>query len=134
MAFWSSGDCSHFRSILHRVLHSLLTERLQNCREEGIKMDDISSWIDELVARKEYSFFCAVPHEYINDNFNLCGLRAVTPRYSSLLNLIVGPPGPITSEAVTLYGLIHARYILTTMGLSSMVRDLLSFYSVFLFL
>ena len=71
--------------------------------------------------------FCQVERAYIEDGFNLYGLRACVSNYSDCLDLILDRIGPedsddshLTQSACILYGLIHARYIVTTHGLDSM--------------
>ena len=71
--------------------------------------------------------FCQVERSYIEDSFNLYGLRACVSNFSDCLDLILDRIGPedsddshLTQSACTLYGLIHARYIVTTHGLDSM--------------
>ena len=71
--------------------------------------------------------FCQVERAYIEDGFNLYGLRACVSNFSDCLDLILDRIGPedsddshLTQSACTLYGLIHARYIVTTHGLDSM--------------
>ncbi len=71
--------------------------------------------------------FCQVERAYIEDGFNLYGLRVCVSNYSDCLDLILDRIGPedsddshLTQNACTLYGLIHARYIVTTHGLDSM--------------
>jgi hypothetical protein len=71
--------------------------------------------------------FCHVERAYIEDGFNLYGLRACVSNYSDCLDLILDRIGQedsgdsdLTQSACALYGLIHARYIVTTHGLDSM--------------
>ena len=71
--------------------------------------------------------FCEVERAYIEDGFNLYGLRACVSNFSDCLDLILDRIGPddsddshLTQSACTLYGLIHARYIVTAHGLDSM--------------
>lgn len=72
--------------------------------------------------------FCEVERSYIEDGFNLYGLRAFVSNFSDCLDLILDRFGPdddsddsqLTQSACTLYGLIHARYILTAHGLDAM--------------
>jgi len=71
--------------------------------------------------------FCAVERSYIEDGFNLYGLRASVTNFSDCLDLILDRIGPddsddshLTQSACTLYSLIHARYILTAHGLDKM--------------
>jgi hypothetical protein len=67
------------------------------------------------------------------DNFNLYGLRSVVPNYRECIDMILDfhsnseeePDdwsGELLTSARDLYGLIHARFILTTRGLQLMVR------------
>ena len=71
--------------------------------------------------------FCEVEKSYIEDGFNLYGLRACVSNFSDCLDLILDRIGPddsddshLTQSACTLYGLIHARYIITAHGLDAM--------------
>lgn len=67
--------------------------------------------------------------DYIADRFNLTGLNTEVPYYSQALDLILDQLEEDLSEDVQeevekvarhLYGLIHARFILTTRGLQKM--------------
>jgi Casein kinase II regulatory subunit len=77
---------------------------------------------------KGHEMFCEVERSYIEDGFNLYGLRACVSNFSDCLDLILDRFGPdddsddsqLTQSACTLYGLIHARYILTAHGLDAM--------------
>ena len=71
--------------------------------------------------------FCKVERSYIEDGFNLYGLRACVSNFSDCLDLILDRIGPddsddshLTQSACTLYMLIHARYIITAHGLDAM--------------
>ena len=71
--------------------------------------------------------FCEVERSYIEDGFNLYGLRACVSNFSDCLDLILDRIGPddsddshLTQSACTLYSLIHARYIITAHGLDAM--------------
>ena len=76
---------------------------------------------------KGHDFFCEVERSYIEDGFNLYGLRACVSNFSDCLDLILDRIGPddsddshLTQSACTLYALIHARYIITAHGLDAM--------------
>jgi casein kinase II subunit beta len=71
--------------------------------------------------------FCEVERSFIEDGFNLYGLRGSVNNFSDCLDLILDRIGPddsddsnLTQSAFTLYGLIHARYIVTAHGLDAM--------------
>jgi len=84
-------------------------------------------WIQWFCGLKGHEMFCEVERAYIEDGFNLYGLRACVPNFSDCLDLILDRIGPddsddshLTQSACTLYGLIHARYIITAHGLDAM--------------
>lgn len=84
-------------------------------------------WIQWFCGLKGHEMFCEVERAYIEDGFNLYGLRACVSNFSDCLDLILDRIGPddsddshLTKSACTLYGLIHARYIVTAHGLDSM--------------
>ncbi|AMD22248.1 HGL092Wp [Eremothecium sinecaudum] len=130
-------------------------------------------WIPAFCSRFGHEFFCQVPTEFIEDDFNLTGLSPNFPLYRPALDLIMGyepasyeedeilevdvtgngvssndgdlnrsngngvvkrSPGGESRErqsvdksmvehsAEQLYGLIHARYILTKQGLQAMAE------------
>jgi len=84
-------------------------------------------WIQWFCGLKGHEMFCEVERSYIEDGFNLYGLRACVANFSDCLDLILDRIGPddsddshLTQSACTLYGLIHARYIITSHGLDAM--------------
>ncbi|KAJ2538023.1 casein kinase 2 regulatory subunit [Coemansia sp. RSA 1933] len=90
------------------------------------------SWISWFCSLKGHEYFCEVPEDFITDEFNLTGLGQAVNYYVEALDMILDsedendePLDPnkiedIDSSAETLYGLIHARYILTRNGLCQM--------------
>lgn len=102
------------------------------------------AWIAWFLSTKGNEYFCEVDEEYILDRFNLTGLNAEVQHYSQALDLITDAMGksvnPVTttakypaedelndegresleSSARHLYGLIHARFVITSRGLSKM--------------
>jgi casein kinase II subunit beta len=89
-----------------------------------------ASWYCSLSGNK---FFCDIDKSYIEDNFNLYGLKAFVPKdYNKAMDTILDRLGPeqeteeIARSAALLYGMIHARYIITSHGLESMHRKYLN--------
>ncbi|GFZ00719.1 casein kinase II beta chain 1 [Actinidia rufa] len=83
---------------------------------------------------EEMNFFCEVDDEYIQDDFNLCGLSSQVPYYDYALDLILDVESShgdifteeqnelVESAAEMLYGLIHVRYILAAKGMATMLE------------
>ncbi|KAG6792081.1 hypothetical protein POTOM_001224 [Populus tomentosa] len=132
---------------------------------------DETSWISWFCNLRGNEFFCEVDDDYIQDDFNLCGLSSQVPYYDYALDLILDIESShgvisfllqncivhlaifmnpllllvccfeltddkvyisrdmfteeqnelVESAAEMLYGLIHARYILTSKGMAAMV-------------
>lgn len=87
-----------------------------------------SSWIGWFCSLKGNEFFCEVEEEYIEDEFNLTGLSSQVAPFRESLEVILGMepstdiPDNVLEAAETLYGLIHARFILTNFGLMQMIE------------
>ncbi|OEL28463.1 putative casein kinase II subunit beta-4, partial [Dichanthelium oligosanthes] len=93
-----------------------------------------TSWIAWFCSLRGNEFFCEIDDDYIQDDFNLCGLSNQVPYYDYALDLILDIESSngdvfteeqnelIESSAEMLYGLIHARYILTSKGLAAMLE------------
>jgi casein kinase II subunit beta len=88
------------------------------------------SWFCSL---KGNEFFAEVETDFIQDDFNLTGLSAQVPYYEYALDTILDAESTSTasltkdqqesieSAAELLYGLIHARYIITPRGMAAML-------------
>ncbi|KAL2491340.1 Casein kinase II subunit beta [Abeliophyllum distichum] len=95
---------------------------------------DDTSWISWFCNLRGNELFCEVDDEYIQDDFNLCGLSSQVPYYDYALDLILDVESShgdmfteeqnelIESAAEMLYGLIHVRYILTSKGMAAMLE------------
>lgn len=98
----------------------------RNSSETSSFIDE--SWIQWFCSLTGNHFFCEVDRSFIEDSFNLFGLKQYLPRdYSRALDIILDKLGPNDAEneelsrsAALLYGLVHARYIITAHGLEAM--------------
>lgn len=86
-------------------------------------------WIDRFLNSEQNSFLCSIDRSFIEDSFNLYGLRSEVRNYSRAIAIILDQlyedaddTDPFDKGAVKLYGLIHARYILTSHGLEKMYQ------------
>ncbi|CCF58916.1 hypothetical protein KAFR_0F03200 [Kazachstania africana CBS 2517] len=120
--------------------------------EDSVTYDE---WIPSFCSRFGHEFFCQVPTDFIEDDFNMTSLSQEVPHYRKALDLILDLEAMSDEEeeeeeieeesdidiksndntnnrtvnrsiiehsAEQLYGLIHARYILTKQGLQAMAE------------
>jgi len=91
---------------------------------------DELGWISWFCTQPGYELFCEVDKLWIEDSFNLFGLKNYFPHndFTKMLDVILdkgGAANTISDEDVDvsiLYGMIHSRYIITTQGLTSMMH------------
>ncbi|KAJ3413234.1 casein kinase 2 regulatory subunit [Chytridiales sp. JEL 0842] len=90
-------------------------------------------WMEWFLSIKGHEFFCEVDEEYIMDRFNLTGLNNEVPHYTTAFELMTdGLEDELDDDLRTeveaaarhLYGLIHARFIITHRGLVKMYEKL----------
>lgn len=104
-----------------------------NDSSELTASENDESWITWFINLRGHDYFCEIDEEYIQDDFNLQGLTTIVPFYDYALDMMLDvelPEGTLTddqqeiveSAAIILYGLIHARFILTSRGMQRMVR------------
>lgn len=89
-----------------------------------------STWVEWFCGQKGNEFFVEVEEEYIQDDFNLTGLSQVVPYYDTALSIILDEEDEerlpeedqevIETASHMLYGLIHARFILTSRGIQAL--------------
>jgi casein kinase II subunit beta len=89
-------------------------------------------WIQWFCDLEGHEFFVEVEIDYIKDTFNLYGLKERIPKFNEAMKMILSSDSPdsedlndqsfleIYQSAMDLYGLIHARYIISPRGLTMM--------------
>jgi len=91
----------------------------------GTDIDEEVTWIEWFCHLKGNEFFVEVDDEYIQDDFNLTHLNKEVQYYEQALNTILDYDDQevtikeeekplVEHNAQMLYGLIHARFILTS--------------------
>ncbi|KAF1984763.1 hypothetical protein K402DRAFT_335915 [Aulographum hederae CBS 113979] len=87
-------------------------------------------WRDWFISSRGNEYFCEIDEDYLTDRFNLTGLNTEVQYYQYALDLVTDVfdldcdddmREQIEKSARHLYGLVHARYIVTTRGLSKML-------------
>ena len=82
------------------------------------------SWVKWFLSTPRGKYFVQIDDEYLQNIYNYYGLRQKVPNFKYALDLIRGPfippqnrpaawPDDIDDYGLCLYGLIHARYLLT---------------------
>ena len=105
-----------------RVVRSSEGEFLSTDEESEI------SWIENFLSQDKHRYFCYVDPHYIQDNFNLYDLKQRVHDFRGCIHTITSTQSEsaFAAESLTnedsklLYGLVHARFILTANGLERM--------------
>ncbi|KAL3427795.1 casein kinase II subunit beta-2 [Phlyctema vagabunda] len=83
------------------------------------------------ISSRGNEYFCEIDEDYLTDRFNLTGLNTEVQYYQYALDLVTDVfdldcddemRETIEKSARHLYGLVHARYIVTTRGLTKMLE------------
>ncbi|KAF7935978.1 uncharacterized protein EAE98_002198 [Botrytis deweyae] len=83
------------------------------------------------ISSRGNEYFCEIDEDYLTDRFNLTGLQTEVQYYQYALDLVTDVfdldcddemRETIEKSARHLYGLVHARYIVTTRGLAKMLE------------
>jgi len=107
-----------------------MLRRIVEDASTGSDSDYSNSWISWFLSSKGNEYFCEVEEDYILDRFNLTGLNTEVQNYTQALDLITDNldddfqeelRGSLDIQARLLYGLIHARWIVTARGLAKML-------------
>lgn len=94
------------------------------------------NFFSKFISSRGNEYFCEIDEEYLTDRFNLTGLNTEVAYYQYALDLVTDVfdldadddlREQIEKSARHLYGLVHARYIVTTRGLAKMVRSYCSY-------
>ena len=101
--------------------------------------DAAPDWVNDLCDRGDATFFCRVSYEYITYDFNLQGMKSAVsrfiPEYQLAFDRLIDrvdsdeldeeDAGDVENWAMILFGLIHARFIVTSEGMDLMQRKFL---------
>jgi casein kinase II subunit beta len=123
--FWSPSAVLYTSDWSYNVLRDSSVDRMTATPSDTVltRFQFISSRGNE--------YFCEIDEEYLTDRFNLTGLNTEVQYYQYALDLVTDVfdfdcdddmREQIEKSARHLYGLVHARYIVTTRGLAKMVR------------
>lgn len=92
----------------------------------------VQPWIRQLVSQPQFAFYAEVDLDYAADWFNHYGLKETVEHFDEALELITDVHSKrwsslsedavreILDDAIHLYGLVHARWILQPKGLAQM--------------
>lgn len=101
-----------------------ISGELNGHNRRGKRMSD---WLEKFLASPKAAYFIRVDHDFLVNSFNMYGLKGKVPHFTSAYDLLrrgrtgsEPPSEEVTKQAEILYGLVHARFILTKRGLQLM--------------
>ncbi|TVY26548.1 Casein kinase II subunit beta-2 [Lachnellula hyalina] len=124
---WFPGNAEACDSLSHQhlpQLGSMLPHPLRNIGNLASKFHRT------FISSRGNEYFCEIDEDYLTDRFNLTGLNTEVQYYQYALDLVTDVfdldcddemRETIEKSARHLYGLVHARYIVTTRGLAKML-------------
>ena len=103
-----------------------------NMTDPSSESEEVETWISHNCSSTGHDYFVEVFEDFIEDDFNLTGLMFLVPYYKEALEMILDlePEDPLKVPSIPmfehsaelLYGLIHARFLLTKTGLQIMAK------------
>jgi len=93
-------------------------------------VEQLADFSPQFISSRGNEYFCEIDEDYLTDRFNLTGLNTEVQYYQYALDLVTDVfdmevdddmREQIEKSARHLYGLVHARYVVTTRGLAKMV-------------
>ncbi|KAM0322826.1 hypothetical protein ACHAQA_009167 [Verticillium albo-atrum] len=123
---------SHFEGSIYLEyhIHATVNFAMEDFVSES-DSDYTSYWRDWFISSRGNEYFCEIDEDYLTDRFNLTGLNTEVQYYQYALDLVTDVfdldcdddmRETIEKSARHLYGLVHARYIVTTRGLQKMLE------------
>lgn len=113
--------------------HASFTSQVYRTAKQNVKIILIFS--AQFISSRGNEYFCEIDEDYLTDRFNLTGLNTEVQYYQYALDLVTDVfdmevdddmREQIEKSARHLYGLVHARYVVTTRGLAKMVCSALT--------
>ncbi|KNG51384.1 casein kinase II subunit beta [Stemphylium lycopersici] len=122
-------QCKHYIDESRMTYFGMELDRLMILRSRW--WSDYFPNFHDFISSRGNEYFCEIDEEYLTDRFNLTGLNTEVQYYQYALDLVTDVfdfdcdddmREQIEKSARHLYGLVHARYIVTTRGLAKMLE------------
>lgn len=100
-------------------------------RRASIQDHNRNGWVANHLRKRGHEFLCTVPDDYMCDRFNVTLLNERVEHFSQAWRLLTNRPRAnpmlqpresVQRAAETLYGLIHARYVLSPEGCADVLH------------